>query len=44
MVTLTYNPCLLITTNQTFGIISMQIDNTLFLGSEEFAILKDNEL
>jgi hypothetical protein len=44
MVTLTYDPCLLITTNQTFGIISMQIDDTLFLGSEEFAILKDNKL
>jgi hypothetical protein len=44
MVTLTYDPCLLITTNQTFGIISIQIDDTLFLGSEEFITLKDNEL
>jgi hypothetical protein len=44
MVTSTYDPCLLITTNQTFGIISMQIDDTLFLGSEEFAILEDNKL
>jgi UTP-glucose-1-phosphate uridylyltransferase len=44
MVTSTYNPCLLITTNQTFGIISIQTDDTLFLGLEEFATLKDNEL
>jgi hypothetical protein len=41
----TYNPCLLIITKkETFGVISMQIDNTLFLGSEEFTTLKDNEL
>jgi hypothetical protein len=44
IVTSTYDPCLLITTNQTFGIIGMQIDDTLFLGSEEFITLKDNEL
>jgi hypothetical protein len=44
MVTSIYNPCLLITTNQTFGIIGIQTDDTLFLGSEEFATLEDNEL
>jgi hypothetical protein len=45
MATSSYDPYLLITTKkEIFGIISMQIDNTLFLGSEEFATLKDNEL
>jgi hypothetical protein len=45
MVTSTYDPCLLITTEKkTFGVIGMQIDDTLFLGSEEFATLEDNEL
>jgi hypothetical protein len=41
----TYDPCLLIITEkETFGVISMQIDDTLFLGSEEFAACEDNEL
>ena len=45
MITSTYNPCLLITTEkETFGIVDMQTDDTLFLGLEEFAILEDNEL
>jgi hypothetical protein len=50
MVTSSYDPCLLITTEkeittkETFGVIGMQTDDTLFLGSEKFAILKDNEL
>ena len=44
MVTSSYNPCLLITEKETFGVINMQIDNILFLGSEEFATLKDNKL
>jgi hypothetical protein len=41
----TYNPCLLIITKkETFGVIGMQIDDTLFLGSEEFIAYEDNEL
>jgi hypothetical protein len=44
MVTSTYNPCLLITTEKPFGVVSMQTDDTLFLGSEEFAAREDNEL
>ena len=40
----TYDPCLLITTEEAFGIIGMQINDTLFLGSEEFTILEDNKL
>jgi hypothetical protein len=45
MVTSLYNPCLLITTEkETFGVVGIQIDNTLFLGLEKFATLKDNKL
>jgi hypothetical protein len=44
MVTSTYDPCLLITTEEPFGVIGMQTDDTLFLGSEEFAAHEDNEL
>jgi hypothetical protein len=41
----TYDPCLLITTEkETFGVVGMQTDDTLFLGSEEFAAREDNEL
>ena len=43
--TLLYNPCLLITTKkETFGVVSMQTDDTLFLAFKEFAILEDSEL
>ena len=45
MVTLSYNPCLLITTKkEAFGVVGMQIDNTLFLAPKEFATLKNSEL
>jgi hypothetical protein len=45
MVTSSYDPCLLITTEkEIFGVIGMQTDNTLFLGLEEFAILEENKL
>ena len=45
MVTLLYNPCLLITTKkEVFGVVSMQIDNILFLVFKEFATLKDSKL
>jgi hypothetical protein len=44
MVTSTYDPCLLITTEEPFGVVSMQIDDTLFLGSKEFTPREDNEL
>jgi hypothetical protein len=43
--TSTYNPCLLITTTKkAFGIVGIQTNNTLILGSEEFDTIKDNEL
>ena len=36
---------MLITTKKgVFRVVSMQIDNTLFLASKEFATLEDNEL
>ena len=45
MVTLLYNPCLLITTKkEAFGVVNMQTDNTLFLVFKEFATLKDSKL
>ena len=45
MITSLYNPCLLITTIKgIFRLIGIQIDNTLFLGLNEFAILEESEL
>ena len=45
MVTLLYNPYLLITTKkEVFGVVGMQTNNTLFLVSKEFITLKDSEL
>jgi hypothetical protein len=45
MVTSTYDPCLLIsTTKATFGVVGMQTDDTLILGSDEFAMLEEREL
>jgi hypothetical protein len=43
--TLTYDPCLLITTKkEAFRVVGIQTDNTLFLASDEFAALEDSEL
>jgi len=45
MTTSTFNPCFLITTTGTpFGIISMQTDNTIILGDNQFSALKEDEL
>jgi hypothetical protein len=44
MVISIYDPCLLITTEEPFGVVGMQTDDTLFLGLEEFAAHEDNEL
>jgi hypothetical protein len=45
MTTLLYDPCLLITTKkEAFEVVSIQTDNTLFLTSDEFAVLEDSEL
>ena len=45
MTTLSYNLYLLIMTQKrAFSIIGIQIDNTLILGLEELATLKDKEL
>ena len=41
-----YNPCLLIITidKEAFGIVSIQTNNTLILGIEQFLITKDIKL
>jgi len=45
MMTLLYNLCLLITTKkEIFRVVSIQIDNTLFLASKEFTTLEDSKL
>jgi hypothetical protein len=45
MTTSSYDPCLLITTTKgIFGVVGMQTDDTLFLGSEKFATLEEEEL
>jgi hypothetical protein len=45
MVTSTYDPCLLISTAKAvFGVVGMQTDDTLILGSDEFATLEEKEL
>jgi hypothetical protein len=44
MVTSTYDPCLLVSTRDAFGVVGIQTDDTLFLGSLEFADLEDREL
>ena len=45
MATSTYDPCLLITTtDKAFGVVGMQTDDTLILGSKEFDALEEDEL
>ena len=44
METLTYDPCLLITKNGLFGIVGIQTNDTLILGSKEFIAQEDSEL
>ena len=45
MVTLLYNPYLLITTKkEAFRVVGIQIDNILFLASKEFTTLEDSKL
>jgi hypothetical protein len=46
MSTSTYDPCLLITNNNadTFSIVSMQIDDTLILGTAAFLLLKEKKI
>ena len=45
MQTSSYDPCLLITTTQdAFGIVGMQTDDTLILGNQAFATLENKEL
>jgi hypothetical protein len=45
IITLLYNPCLLIITKkEAFGVVGIQTNNTLFLVSNKFAALKDSEL
>ena len=45
MVTSTYDPCLLISTNKyAFGVVGMQTDDTLFLTSPKFAEMEDTKL
>jgi len=45
MMTLSYDPCLLVTANtDAFGVIGMQTDDTLILGDYKFKQLEDDEL
>ena len=45
METSTYDPCLLISgPNKPFGLVGMQTDDTLILGSQEFRAQEDREL
>jgi len=46
MSTSTYNPCLLITNScaNAFGIVGMQTDDTLMLGTTKFLLLKEKKL
>jgi hypothetical protein len=45
MATSTYDPCLLITiTENGFGIVRMQTDDTIILADESFSTLEENEL
>jgi hypothetical protein len=45
MITLLYNPCLLITIKKkAFKVVGIQTNNILFLASDEFAALEDSEL
>ncbi|KAI1006956.1 hypothetical protein K3495_g1267 [Podosphaera aphanis] len=46
MTTSTYDPCLLISTAKTrsFGIVAMQIDDTLILGDSAFSELENKEM
>jgi hypothetical protein len=45
MTTFTYDPCLLITTTKgAFGIVGIQTDNTLILGSKKFNTIKEEKL
>lgn len=45
MKTSTYDPCFLITdTDESFGIVGMQVDDTLLLADEKFAQLEELQL
>ncbi|KAJ6050709.1 uncharacterized protein N7446_010818 [Penicillium canescens] len=45
MVTSTYDPCLLVSTGKgAFGVVGTQTDDTLILGTDEFATLEEKEL
>ena len=41
---LTYNSCLLYTQLNGFGIVGLQIDNTLFLADQTFADIEETKL
>ncbi len=40
----TYNPCLLYTSTNRFGLVGLQTDNTLFLADLEFAYNEETQL
>ena len=44
MTTLLYNPCLLVIIAYAFGLVGMQINNTLILRDSKFKALKHEEL
>jgi hypothetical protein len=43
MVISTYDPCLLVTTGQIFGLTGMQIDDILYLCSSEFSATEEKK-
>ena len=44
MVTSTFDPCLLVSTTEAFGLVGMQTDDTLIVATEEFSAKEDAEL
>ena len=44
MTVLTYNPCLLHTSENGFGVVGLQTDDTLFLANDVFAATEQLEL
>jgi hypothetical protein len=44
MVTSTYDPCLLITSNGSFGITGMQTDDTLIICFPEFSAKEEEKI
>jgi hypothetical protein len=44
MIESTFDPCLLYSTNQNFGVVGLQTDDTLIIADDDFADQEENEL